>query len=140
MKASFKSKGSHLCALGGFFAERGQVLRGVLRRSLEEPTEAFSLAQMVVGQNQWLHFGVGAPPILVYFSGDWDVHWRYGILTDGQMALCNAPSNPLVGVCKTSAKSFRRIIVGFGHPSGALFDCKRCAVPASAQPSAKLET
>ena len=26
-------------------------------------------------------FGVGAPPILVYFSGDWDVHWKYGILT-----------------------------------------------------------
>ena len=26
----------------------------------------------------WL---VGAPPIVVYFSGDWDVHWGYGILT-----------------------------------------------------------
>ena len=26
-------------------------------------------------QNQWYHFGVGAPPILVYFSGDWDIHW-----------------------------------------------------------------
>ena len=25
------------------------------------------------------HFGVGAPPILVYFSGDWDVHWRYDL-------------------------------------------------------------
>ena len=24
------------------------------------------------------HFGVGAPPILVYFSGDWDVRWGYG--------------------------------------------------------------
>ena len=32
---------------------------------------------------QWYHFGVGAPPILVYFSGDWDVHWGYGILTHG---------------------------------------------------------
>ena len=31
------------------------------------------------------HFGVGAPPILVYFSGDWDVHWGYGILTHGHM-------------------------------------------------------
>ena len=29
------------------------------------------------------HFGVGAPPILVYLSGDWDVHWLYGILTHG---------------------------------------------------------
>ena len=28
---------------------------------------------------------VGAPPILVYFSGDWDAHWGYGILTHGQM-------------------------------------------------------
>ena len=28
-------------------------------------------------------FGEGAPPILVYFSGDWDVHRGYGILTHG---------------------------------------------------------
>ena len=40
---------------------------------------------MAVGQNQWYHYGVGAPPILVYFSGDWDVHWGYGILTHGHM-------------------------------------------------------
>ena len=35
---------------------------------------------LAVGQKQWYHFGVGAPPILVYFSGDWDVHWgvRFG--------------------------------------------------------------
>ena len=35
---------------------------------------------MAVGQNQWYHFGVGAPPILVYVSGDWGVHWGYGLL------------------------------------------------------------
>ena len=29
---------------------------------------------VAVGQNPWYHFGVGAPPILVNFSGDWDVH------------------------------------------------------------------
>ena len=23
----------------------------------------------------WYQLGVGAPPIVVYFSGDWDVHW-----------------------------------------------------------------
>ena len=40
---------------------------------------------MAVGQNQWCHFGVGAPPILVNFSGDWDVHWGYGLLTHGQI-------------------------------------------------------
>ena len=28
-------------------------------------------------------FWIGAPPILVYFSGDWDVHWEYGVLTHG---------------------------------------------------------
>ena len=42
---------------------------------------------LAVGQNQWYHFGVGAPPILVYFSGDWDVHWGYGILTHGHLGL-----------------------------------------------------
>ena len=25
-------------------------------------------------------------PILVYFSGDWDVHWGYGLLTHGQVS------------------------------------------------------
>ena len=40
----------------------------------------------MAGQSQWYHFGVGAPHILVYFSGDWDVHWGYGILTHGHMA------------------------------------------------------
>ena len=36
------------------------------------------------GQNQWYHFGVGAPPILVYFGDHWDVHWGYGLLTHSQ--------------------------------------------------------
>ena len=38
---------------------------------------------LAMGQNRWYHFGVGAPPILVY-SGDWDVCWGYGVLTHGQ--------------------------------------------------------
>ena len=42
---------------------------------------------MAVGQNQWFHFRVAATPMLVYFSGDWDVHWGYGILTHGHMAV-----------------------------------------------------
>ena len=35
----------------------------------------------------WLyHFGAfGAPPILAYFGGDWDVHWGYGLLTHGHV-------------------------------------------------------
>ena len=31
-------------------------------------TSPATIGQMAVGQNQWYHFGVGAPPILVYFS------------------------------------------------------------------------
>ena len=31
------------------------------------------------------HCWVGAPPILIYFSGDWDVHWGYGALTHGHL-------------------------------------------------------
>ena len=51
---------------------------------------------MAVGQNHWYHFGVGAPAVLVYFSGDWDVHWGYGILTHGHMiASCKAISQAL---------------------------------------------
>ena len=42
---------------------------------------------MAVCQNQWYQFGVGTPPISVYFSGDWDVHWGYGLLTHGHMCL-----------------------------------------------------
>ena len=42
---------------------------------------------MAVGQNQWYHFGVGEFPthFRTYFSGDWDVHWGYGILTHGHI-------------------------------------------------------
>ena len=43
-----------------------------------------------VGQNQWYHFGAGAPPILVYFGGDWDVDCGYWVLTHGH--LCGAPT------------------------------------------------
>ena len=31
------------------------------------------------------HLGVGAPPISVYFCGDWDVHWGYRVLTHSHM-------------------------------------------------------
>ena len=40
-----------------------------------------------MGQNQWYHVGVGAPPMLVYFSGDWDVHCGYRILTQMMVEL-----------------------------------------------------
>ena len=38
------------------------------------------------GSKPMVHFEVGAPPILVCFSGDWDVHWGYGILTHGHVS------------------------------------------------------
>ena len=41
---------------------------------------------MAVGQNHWYHFGVGAPLILLYFTGDWDVQWGCGFLTHGHMS------------------------------------------------------
>ena len=40
---------------------------------------------MAMVPNQWFHWGIGALPILVYFSGDWDVHWEYGALTHGHI-------------------------------------------------------
>ena len=44
--------------------------------------------------------GVGAPPILVYLSGDWDVHWGYDLGFDPWPYMDTAPiglrnSNPL---------------------------------------------
>ena len=38
-----------------------------LGKDVGSPREACLHAYMAVGQNQWYHFGVGAPPILVYF-------------------------------------------------------------------------
>ena len=53
---------------------------------------------MAVVQNQWYRFGVGPPPVLVYFSGDWDVHRGYGILTHGQIdSLPSLASSPVAG-------------------------------------------
>ena len=51
---------------------------------------SFAEYTMTVGQNQWDPM-VGAPPILVYFSGDWDVHWAYGLLTHDQMRSIETP-------------------------------------------------
>ena len=58
--------------------------------TLSHRFRVLSMADLAVGQNQWYHFGVGAPPILVYFRGDWDVHyWGYGLLTHGHLAQRN---------------------------------------------------
>ena len=51
------------------------------------PGKCASDFHMAVG---WHHFGVGAAPILVYFSGDWDVHWGSGLLTHGHIFFAEA--------------------------------------------------
>ena len=38
---------------------------------VREDLNQMACSAMGVGQNQWYHFGVGGPPILVYFIGDW---------------------------------------------------------------------
>ena len=47
-------------------------------------------------KNQWYHFWIAAPPILVFFSGDWDVHWGCGVSTYGyfwpKVRACKGPS------------------------------------------------
>ena len=40
---------------------------------------------------------MNSPPILVYFSGDWDVHWGYGLLTHGH--ILHAPKGTRWVVC-----------------------------------------
>ena len=42
---------------------------------------------LAVGQNQY-HFGVGefTTHFRTYFSGHWDVHWGYGLLTHGHLS------------------------------------------------------
>ena len=47
--------------------------------------------EMAVGQNQWYHVGVGAPPILGFFSGDWDVHWGTGFWPMAK-SFCKVPA------------------------------------------------
>ena len=55
-----------------------------------------------MGQNHWYHFQVGAPPILVYSSGDWDVHWGYGFLTHGHIPV-RLPYLQIVGLRESEA-------------------------------------
>ena len=50
------------------------------------------VTDLAVGQHQWYHFGVGAPPILLYFSGDWDVYWGDVVLTHGHLVWDLSPS------------------------------------------------
>ena len=68
----------------GLWLDAGRRHRGTANGRRVEVIRG-TRSDMAVGQNQWYHFGVGTPPILVYFSGDWDDHWGYGILTHSHM-------------------------------------------------------
>ena len=59
-------------------------------------------------QNQWYHFGIGAPPILVCFSGDWDVHWGYGVWTHDHSTFVKPPE--MCGVRVRWGTLFRRTL------------------------------
>ena len=73
--------------LNAFQASLLGIERGVwLARSISRAVQASSFPfsnqppkEMAVVQHQWYHFGVGVPPISVYFTGDWDVHWGYDL-------------------------------------------------------------
>ena len=53
---------------------------------LGQVTACVALQHVAMVQNQWHHVGIGVPPSLIYFSGDWDAHWGYGVLTDGHVS------------------------------------------------------
>ena len=55
---------------------RAPIARPFLLGQANDPA---SLLHVAVGQDQWYHFRVGAPPILIYSGGDWDVHWGYDL-------------------------------------------------------------
>ena len=54
---------------------------------------------------------VNSPPILVYFSGDSEVQWGYGVLTRGHVCVC-------VCVCVSLAAT-RSLTSAAGHLVGA---------------------
>ena len=51
------------------------------------------------------HFGIGefSTHLRAYFSGDWDVHWGYGVLTHGQVGSVWRASRPEVGFLKVQS-------------------------------------
>ena len=75
---------------------------------------------MAVGQNQWYRFGVGVPPILVFFSGDWDVHWGYDLDLDPWPYVpgCDKSSQDFISAAKEAEWDTLREILG-RHPGYA---------------------
>ena len=89
-------------------------------RKMTHVTRASTYTQVAVGQNQWYQFGVGAPPILVDFSWDWDVHWGYDLDFDpwpsgGHLATTIIPVGGLGRFCTAQvAMKVQREAEGMG--------------------------
>ena len=74
---------------------------------------------MAVGQNQWYHFGVGAPPILgpILVVGLGPVHWGLPDLDfEKPMAICDVISDP----AGPGASPAQRGAVGLGPGTRSL--------------------
>ena len=61
----------------------GRNSRGLLKG--EAGSQGKRVTWLGVKTNGIAFWLVGAKLVLVYSSGDWDVHWGYGILTQGHM-------------------------------------------------------
>ena len=69
---------------------------------------------------------VNSPPIFrASFSGDWDVHWGYGILTHGQIGSTGLDKclKPLTGtpICFSCLPFGSRVLSGFSGGSKRSF-------------------
>ena len=67
-----------LCVSRQWIRSASGRIRKEKKREKEKRREKLAKAgcwsEMAAGQNQWYHFGLGAPPILLDSIGDWDVH------------------------------------------------------------------
>ena len=73
-----KQVGADIC----LFGIREVLMVAKLEFACSAGSRQLERRHLAVGENQRCHFGIGAPPILVYFSGDWDVHWGYDLDVD----------------------------------------------------------
>ena len=83
-----------------------------------------------MAQNQWDPIlGFGAPPMLVLFSGDWDVHWGYGLLTHGHLGTTVPPPPPLVEynpTCRPADGPMRMFLRRRSSTSAAKLQSLKC--------------
>ena len=64
-----KRQSQRRCVILGGVSENGGLVGGLFKGSPSNPHHV----EKHPCQHQWYHSGIGAPPVLVFFSGDWDV-------------------------------------------------------------------